>query len=246
MSRQHRLVTVVHLPRLHRAFGNDVYNRLRIEAGRAREIQPFRKPFDHPGKTDLVDHLGELARSCRPQAAALLRIGGDHRLGLDVIGFRPAAHDGELAVLGALFAARHRGIDEAEAACVRGFAELACDGGRRRGVVDEHRTFFHRGEGPAFPQRDGAQVRVASDAGHDDVRFRGGLGRRSSRAAAMLARPALRLVFAAVVDRHLMSGADQMAGHRITHHAQTDERRTHYSVPSAGGCPFPFPLPLLE
>src|SRR5512140_1791543 len=99
LARVHRLATVFHLPRLCRAFRDDVEYLLDVEAGALREGDPLGQRLHEAGDADLVHHLRELPGAGGPQKRHGPAIGIHERLrALEGCGF-PAAHDGELGVL---------------------------------------------------------------------------------------------------------------------------------------------------
>src|SRR5271166_1014389 len=57
----HRLVAIVHLPRLRRPFRDDVDHELLVEPGLLRETKPFGQGLHESRDADLVDHLRQLA-----------------------------------------------------------------------------------------------------------------------------------------------------------------------------------------
>src|SRR5262249_34621570 len=127
--------------------------------------------------------------------------------------------------------ARHRRVDEIEAALLGLAVELARDLGRRGGVVDEHRALAHAGIGTLRPHRDLAHVVVVADAHHDEVLPGGGLLRGGGGAPAILLRPLLGLGGGAVVDGELVPALVlEMSGHGIAHDAQAEKRHLRHFV----------------
>ena len=151
--------------------------------------KPFGQALQHAGDAELVDHLGQLPGARRPHMADALGIGGHHRLGAGKAASRAAAHDGQLAVLGAGLAARNRGVDHIEPVRRAGLGEFAGDGGGDRGVVDEQAAGRHGGKGAIGAERHGAQVGIGADAGEHDLGIPGRLGRRCGAAAAVRRHP---------------------------------------------------------
>ena len=140
---------------------------------------PFCEALNQAGDADLVDHLGQLAGARGPEPLAHACIGGDHRLGAGIGVFAAAAHHRQHAVFRAGLSAGHRRIDEFEAGLGGGGVEFAGDLGRGRGVVDEGGAFLHAGKSAIGADRDGAEVVIVADAGHDEIlAFRGRLRRR--------------------------------------------------------------------
>ena len=179
----------------------------------------------------LVDHLGELARTGRPEQLAHAGIGGDHLLGA-AIGFGlPAAHHGEHPVLGAGLAAGDGRIDEREAALLRLGGKLAGDLGRSGGVIHEHRALLHPMEGAVGSQRDLAQVVVVADAAHDEVLAFGCRFGGWRAAPLMLGNPLLRLGRSAVVDDQVMAALVlEVARHRVPHDPETEKSYFRHPV----------------
>src|SRR4029077_19475270 len=125
---------------------------------------------------------------------------------------------------GARLATRHRRIDKLETKllCLR--VEFARDFGRGRGVVDEGGAFLHSRERAVRAKRDGTQVVVVADAGHDEV-LAFGCGLRRRRVASLeFLRPCLGLGRRPVEDRYIMAALDdQMPCHGETHDAETEK-----------------------
>ena len=103
-----------------------------VEPGLLGEMQPFRQRLHQPGDADLVDHLGQLPRPDLAHAPAGLRVGRDRPA-------RPWRNPPRspphmmvsCAVLRARLPARHRRVDEAEAAPLRLLGQFARDVGAR-------------------------------------------------------------------------------------------------------------------
>ena len=228
-SRRHGLVAVLHLPGLRRALGNGRDQLLDVEAGLLREMQSFGETLHDAGDADLVDHLGELAGARAAEEIAGARVGRDHLFGLGERRLVAAAHHGEHAILGAGLAARHRRVDEIEAAFFGFGVQLARDRGRGGGVIDDDRALAGAGVDAVLAEHDFAQVIVVADAGHDEVLAgRGGLRRRRA-LAAILGDPFVGLGAGAVVDRDVVAAlVFQMSGHRVAHHAQADKRHLRH------------------
>ena len=125
--------------------------------------------LDEAGDAHLVHHLGDLARARRADQGDRLGVGHGDRVGLVERPLLAAAHHGELAVLGARLAARHRRVDEVDAVLLALRMELARDVGRGGGVVVEDRALAHAGEGAVVAQHDRAQVVVVADAAEHDL-----------------------------------------------------------------------------
>jgi hypothetical protein len=127
LAGDHRLVAVVHLPRLRRALGDDLDRALGVEAGALGEMQPLGESLDQAGDANLVDHLGELPRADRPHQFARAGIGRAQGFDLGEGRFVAAAHHRQRAVLGAGLAAGNRRVDEAESAFFRFPRQFASD-----------------------------------------------------------------------------------------------------------------------
>ena len=90
-------------------------------------------------------------------------------------------------------------------------------------MVDENRPRPHAGEGAVVAERDRPHVVIVADAGQNEVPPRGGR-RRSRRArAAVFPDPFRRDGRSPVVDDDVVAGALQVAGHRKSHDAETQE-----------------------
>ena len=90
-------------------------------------------------------------------------------------------------------------------------------------MVDEDRAGLHAVERAGLAQRHGAQIVVIADASEHDI---GALGRRARRrrgGGGEFLRETLGLGGGAVIDRHRMARAREMAGDGITHHPKADE-----------------------
>ena len=120
-------------------------------------------------------------------------------------------------------AARHRRINELQGQAFCGGVELLCDRGRGGGVIDKNRARLHACKCTVRAQRDRAQVIVVADTAKHDVGLGGGFARRGGPGALEFGVPAVRLGFAAVVDRDLVPRQRQMAGHRCPHDAKAQK-----------------------
>ena len=98
-------MAVLHLPGPGRSFGDDLDHRCHVEAGLHAEIDPLRQALDEPRYADLIDHLGELARTWSSQEPAHAGIMGDQRGHLGEFLLLAAAHHRKHAILGARLAA---------------------------------------------------------------------------------------------------------------------------------------------
>src|SRR5690606_39849046 len=67
-------------------------------------------------------------------------------------------------------------------------------------------------------------VRIVADAREHEVGVLRCFGRGTREAAAVFRRPALCLLRRAVVDRYVVPGLAEPAGHRIAHHAEPEKR----------------------
>jgi hypothetical protein len=196
------------------------------------EIQRLGQALDDAGDAHLVHHLGDLARARRADQGDRLGVGVGHRLGPVERALLAAAHNRELAALGARLAARHRRIDEVDADLLCRRMQLAGDVGRSRGVVEQDRALRHAGEGAVVAQHHRAQMAVVADAAEYDLLARGRFLRRLRRFALVLLGPGLGLGEGPVVDRHIVALGGEMSRHRKAHHAQTQKRHLgHRSLP---------------
>ena len=186
---------------------------------------PSDEALDEAGDADLVDHLGQLAGAGRAEPLAHPRVGAvDDRLGRGIGVLVAAAHHGEHAVLGAGLAARHRRVDEVEAALRGCRVEFARHFRGCGGVVDEDGALLHAGKRAVGAERHRAQVVVIADAAHHEILALGGVLWRRGGLAAELVGPLLGLCCGAVVDGHLMAALlDEVSCHRKTHHAETEK-----------------------
>ena len=135
-----------------------------------------------------------------------------------------AAHDRQLAVLGAGLPARDRRVDDREAARLAFLGELSRQPCRRRGVVDEERarrpsrrTRPRRRSSPAarswsLPTQ---AITTSAPAAASEA--------LAARLAAMRLDPGPRLFGAAVVDGQIVPGGSEMTGHRGAHHAEAEK-----------------------
>ena len=142
------------------------------------------------GDADLVHHLRGLAGSGPAEQAALAGVGqNDLPCGIEVGRLVGATHHGELSVLGARLATRHRGVDETEPALGARRRELAGHVSGGGGVVDERRAVGHRGDGAVLAERDLADVVVVPDAHQHELRPLDRLRRGRRRLVAVLGDP---------------------------------------------------------
>ena len=156
---------------------------------------------------------------------AHLGVGIEHGLGSVEDGLLAAAHDAELPIHRACLAAGHRCIDEADALVFRLLMDFTRHRRRRGRVVDEDRAFLHAGENPVVAIDHRAHIVVVADAHHDEVAVLGCLARRRRVLAAVFFRPLLGLRRGAVVHRDIVAAfLEQVAGHRVAHDAQAEER----------------------
>ncbi len=180
--------------------------------------------LDHPGDGDLIDHLGQLARSGRPHMLDRLGIGLERRFRLGQSPGVAARHDAELAVLGARLAARHRGVDEAPPLPFGQRRHLARHLRRRRRVINDHSAFSQMRQPLGH---DGAHVVVIADAQDEQIDVVRRLGHRLREAAARRLGPGLRLGYGAVEADDIMAGLHQVTRHRGAHDAQAGECDLH-------------------
>ena len=224
LALRHRVAAVLHLPALRGAVLDDVDHGVGIEARLHREVDALRQPLHDAGDADLVHHLGELARPGGPHQRHGLGVRAHHRQGERVerlvVG---AAHDRQLPVLGTRLTARHRGVDEADAELGGRFGELLRHLGRRGRVVDEDGARTGTGEHTVGSVHHVADVVVVADAEEHELGAVGRLTRRRSGTVAVERDPCERLLRRAVVHRHLVSLAGEMAGHGGSHDPETDE-----------------------
>ena len=137
-----------------------------------------------------------------------------------------ACAEDEPRFAGAEIAAGDRGINEVLALSAGQSGEFACHIGRCGGVVDQNGPFFHAGQRAVCAQYDGTQVIVIAHAHEHQIGVAGRLAWREGAAMSELLDPVLRFAAIAVVNRDLVSGQGQMAGHRETHHPQAQKGDT--------------------
>src|SRR5436190_226896 len=187
-------------------------------------MNPFGNALDGTGDANLIDHLGELARTGRSHEA-------DHLGEAINDGFRrfegigiAADHHAELSVFRAGLSAGYRGVEAANVFLLRRFVEFTRYRRGRRRVVDVDGARLHTGERAVGAEYNRPKVVVIADAREDEVRpFGGGLWRRRG-LPSVLGDPLFRLRSRAIEDRYLMIAAlRQMARHGITHHSETDK-----------------------
>ena len=166
------------MPRTCRALRDHFDEFVGVEPGGDRQVQAFAQPLHHAGDADLVDHLGELTRARIAEPLADFCVTHEHRVGpiehLLVVG---PAHHRELAVLGPGLPARHRSIDEADAAFGARLGQFARERGRGSGVVDDDSTFGDAGKHTVVAVDHRTNIVVGADAHHDDL----GVGRGFAR-----------------------------------------------------------------
>ena len=95
-------------------------------------------------------------------------------------------------------------------------------------MIDEDGAALDACESAVGADRHLAQVVVVADAGEDDLLAFGGLLRRARDRAAVLGRPLFRLGGGAVVDGDVVALALEMAGHRIAHDPEPQERHLRH------------------
>ena len=172
LALQHRLVAVDHLPRSGGTALNDINHRFAVQSGLLREQHRFGQALHQSRDADLVNHLGQLARTHVTHPARNLGEGSHYRLGPIIVVLRAAAHDDQLAILRARLSAADRRVDPGDALLGRRRRQFACHLGGYGRVIDEQRPFRHAREGPVVAQADTAQIVVIADAGHHDVATR--------------------------------------------------------------------------
>ena len=232
LALDHGLVTVLHLPGAGGTLRDHLHHGLHVEARLHAEVDGFGEALHEARDGDLVDHLGELARAREAEQFAHAGEMRDQRLGLRIILRIAAAHDGEHAVLGTRLAARDGRINETEALGLRDGMKLTGDGGGGGRMIDEDGAGFHRLEGAVRAGRDLAEIVVVADACEDEIGVLRGFGGGWCRRPLEGVGPFRGLGGGAVINRDRKPAPrDEMTRHRIAHHAETDPRHTHSTLP---------------
>ena len=209
------------------ALADHVQRQVHVQAGFLAKGNRLAQALHQTGDANLVDHLGQLAGAAVTHQGE--GFGKRHASALYRFKSRgvTTAHDGERAVLRAALATRHRRVNEMQPQRLSRGVQLARHRGRGRGVVHQHRARLHAGQRAVGAQHHAAQVVVIANAAKHNVctgcslARRGRLARRGG--GSEFGTPSRRLGRAAVVDSDLVAGQRQMAGHGMTHHAQTQE-----------------------
>jgi hypothetical protein len=187
------------------------------------------RPAFLAGDANLVDHLGELARTGRAHEIAGARVGRDHFLGARERLSIAAAHHRERAIFGAGLAARDRGVNEVEAAFFRLGVKFARDCSRSSRVIDQNGALLHAGESALRAQHHLAQIIVIADASHDEVLAFCTLFRCWRSLAAILCDPLVGLGGRAIVDSDVVPAfVLEVPRHRVTHDAKPEKRHLRH------------------
>ena len=141
-----------------------------------------------------------------------------------------AAHNGQLAVLGARLTAGNRRVDKTDSLFRQSRGDLARDIGRRGGVVDKDRALRHAVDRAIGTGDHVAHTGIVADASQDNLLALGCLGRRRGGAAAVLGHPGLRFFGIAVINRDVMAFGGQVAGHGVAHDPQAQKRNFHEAI----------------
>ena len=193
--------------------------------------------------------LGELARPRTAEQVARPAVRLDDRGGTIEVGPLPTAHHRQHPVLRAGLPPRDRGVDEADSSLRSRRMHPPRHLGRRRGVIDEHRTLRHRRQHSTLADGDGNHIGVVADTEHHDVCPLGRSG-RGRRRPPRVVDPGIRASAGSVVHGHVVTGRHEMPGHGIAHDPQSDERTLgHGEEPATpdylrrDGSPHPDPRP---
>jgi hypothetical protein len=153
------------------------------------------------GRADRLQH--------RPRRLEVLRLAADHD--------RQAALDGPGLTAG------DRRVDGAHAAGLRRLGQPDRDVGPDGAGVDQQGAGLGRVEHAAVAEDDGLDVRRVGKHGQDDVRVADRFGDVGGAPAAG-GDQLVDLVPAAVVADHLVTGLEEVGGHRAAHDAESDHR----------------------
>ena len=196
------------------------------------KVQAFRKPLHDAGNADLVHGFRKLAGTDRPYQSNGFGVGVHDRTGaVEQFGIA-TDHDRELTALGARLAARKRRVEETDGPLGRNAVDLAGQVGRCGRVIDDDRTGCRAGQNTISTQNDLAHVVIIADTGEDDIAAVGCFGRGRRRRALELLAPLRRFGRRAVIHDHILTGLRQVAGHRVSHHAEPDECGAHRQAAS--------------
>ena len=202
----------------------------RVGAGAGGKQQRLGHRFDVECHDDLVGHLGGLAVTIAADQRDVLAHQLEQRLDAFKHGFRAADHDGQRRIFGTDFAAGYRGVEVVATQRVD-FLRKGLGGDRRdRAHVDDHLAHA-RGRVAGWSLESGGDTCLAEQrsfhiggVGHhheDDVRTFGDAA--GAQALGGTAAGNCLGHLAAGVDKQLVAGIDQVAGHGRAHDAQANE-----------------------
>ena len=90
-------------------------------------------------------------------------------------------------------------------------------------MIDEQRALGHAPERAIARQRDRCQIIIITNAADHRIGATRGLCRAGRDLATMRSDPFFGARHRPVIDRHFVSGLDQMARHRAAHHPESDK-----------------------
>ena len=98
-------------------------------------------------------------------------------------------------------------------------------------MVDKHAARGHSLQRAARTEGHGPNIDVVADAAEDELGAGRRFDRRRGALAAVLADPLLRPRGGAIEHRDPVTGASQVAGHRIAHDSESDKRYVRHEAP---------------
>ena len=195
---------------------------LDVQTGLDGEDDPLRDPDVGPGQDHLVDGLDRLPGTDRTDVGDRPAHRREDGPGVLDVGRIAADEDRQGRVAGTFAPTRHRRVDHPEAALGQARREVPAAGRGDGRAVDDERSGGCAVDDAALPEQDGLDVGRVRDADDGDV----DPGHRSGRAVGerhaeigQLRGPARRPVPA----DDLEPGTGQVAGHRRTHRAESEE-----------------------
>ena len=234
-ARIHRLPAVFHLPGLRGTLGDRIHDSRHIEAGRFAEVDRLGEALNQPCNRDLIDHLGELAGTRRPDPVHHLGKMRNDRLGPLKRCFIAAGHDGKLAIFSPRLPPRNGCVQKMKSSRCSCCSQLSGNISRSRCIVHENRTLPHRSESPIGSDCDSAQiVIIANTAKHEVGIFSGRRWGQRDLPAPVCLDPGFRFRRGPVVNRDSMTPTfGEVPRHRITHDAQSQKRNVGHDTPFA-------------
>ena len=216
------------------AAGEGPHELLGVEAGLDAQHDALRYAEVGAREDHLVHGLGRLAGPDGAHAGDRLAHRAEDGPGAVEVGLVAAHEDREGRLLGALRAARNRGIDEAHALGLQAIRKAT---GRRRGdgrAIDDERSGAGTGRNAVRAEQRGLHVRRVRDADHDHVRAGRELARRPGLGRAELQRGA-RPTRRPVPDRQREARPRDVGRHGHAHGSHSDEPDSFHGAPSCEG-----------